>query len=157
MKRRRIAIPILIATLVLLGLTAFHFGRKHSMDCSLALTYAVTTDARHGTWSIVSNDGFYTGAMFERDYEAQTGEGLPETIDTDQNTYVVCYGFTLEELYYREGGMSGRFTGSRPYHYAKAVLRSASDGEVNVYLVHDPASIDRDPHSNTGDDTAIVE
>lgn len=159
MKKRRgkkNAILVLAAVLVLTGWTAFHLGRKRSIACSLAWSWALPADAQYGTWSIVSGDGFYTGEMFARDYEAQTGEALPDAIDTDQYSYVVCYGFTLEELYVREGAMSGRFTASRPYYYANAVLRAAPDGEANLYRIHSPTPIDRDPHSNAGDDTAIL-
>lgn len=155
MNRKTVVVIILAAVFVLVGLTVSHFIRKHKIDYSLALSYATSGD-HHGTWNVVSSAGFYTGAMFAADYESQTGERLPESIDTERNTYVVCYGFTLDELFYREGDKSGRFTSSAPYYYAKAVLRTASNKEANIYLIHEQVPIDRDPHSNTGHDTTII-
>ena len=81
---------------------------------------------------------------------------LPGEIDAANHTYVVCYGFTLEELSYREFDKSGRFTSDTPYYYVKATLKTAPSTLANVYLVDDPIAIDRDMHTNNRRDTIII-
>ena len=155
MIRRRIAACMAALVIVWIGLLAFFFYRERPIAYSWVYSYKIETPVV-GQWRVVSDRGFFTGKNFAQEYALQTGEPLPDEIDTANHTYIVCYGFTLEELSYREMDKSGRFTSDAAYYYVKATLQTAPSALANVYLVDDPIAIDRDMHTNYRRDTMII-
>lgn len=155
MIRKRLAVCVLVIIVVLIGLLSIYFYKERSIEYSWLYSYEIQTPAI-GKWRVISDRGFYTGENFASDYASQTDMPLPGEIDAANHTYVVCYGFTLEELSYREIDKSGRFTSDTPYYYVKATLKTAPSTLANVYLVDDLIAIDRDMHTNNRRDTIII-
>lgn len=155
MIRKRVAVNVFVIIVALIGLLSIYFYRERSIEYSWLYSYEIQTPAI-GKWRVISDRGFYTGENFASDYASQTDMPLPGEIDAANHTYVVCYGFTLEELSYREIDKSGRFTSDTPYYYVKATLKTAPSTLANVYLVDDLIAIDRDMHTNNRHDTIII-
>ena len=154
--KKKSVYAIVLALALLICVAAVYSSIKHELGYSLAYTYTMPEMSTE-TWRIVSDTGFWTKEMYAAEYESAIGASLPEEILIRPCSYVVCYGYTLEKLYYKEDEKSGRFTSDSPYYYAHAVLKPGMDSEVNVYRVEDQIRIDRDPHTNTGDDTVILQ
>ena len=155
MIRKMVAVSLFVIIAASIGLLAIYFYKDRSIEYSWLYSYEIQTPT-NGKWRVVSHRGFYTGENFANDYASQTDMPLPSEIDTVNYTYVVCYGFTLEGLSYREIDKSGRFTSDTPYYYVNATLKAAPSTLANVYLVDDPIAIDRDMHTNYGRDTIII-
>lgn len=148
-------IVVLIAMVLALCVGIYFCLAEHQMKYFLLFEYTVD-NKNVGTWKVISENGFYTQEMFAKEYELATGEALPITFNTHEHEYIVCYGYTLEGVSYREADKVGRFTSSKPYYCAKAVLKKSSDMHVYVYEVDRSVTIDRDIHTNVGNDTVIL-
>lgn len=148
-------IIVLIAMALALCAGIYFSLVEHQMVYLLSFEYTIA-DENVGTWKVISENGFYTQEMFAKEYELATGEALPITFNTHEHEYIVCYGYTLEGVSYRESDKVGRFTSSTPYYYAKVVLKKGADMHVYVYEIDGSVTIDRDIHTNSGDDTVIL-
>ena len=147
----------ILAVLLIIAIplsVVIYFYRSRPVNYTLVLTYENTLIG--GTWEIVRDHGFYSRETFINNYEKQTGDVIPNVFEENGCTIVLCYGYTLEKLFYREANMSGRFTGVYPFYYANAYLKPADPNLIYVYIVEDNIRIDRDIHTNNGRDTKIL-
>ena len=151
-------IIVLIAMALAILAEIYFFTADHQMKYVLSFEYTIA-DENVGTWKVISQNGFFTEEMFAKEYELSTGEALPLSFDTHKHEYIVCYGYTLGEVSYREADKVGRFTSNNPYYYAKVTLKKSTDRHVYVYEIDNDAgvTIDRDIHTNAGSDTTIIE
>lgn len=154
MNRKYMVVIVLFVTIIL-SIKIYSLYCGHSVRYSLIFTYDKTFLG--GIWEIVSDSGFYSTKTFVDKYEKQTGSTLPAIFDEVGHTYVLCYGYTLEELFYREVDKRGPADERYSYYYARGVLRPADPQLVYVYLVEDSVKLDYNIHSSPGDYTTIVQ
>lgn len=154
--KKKIIYAVVLSFVLLICVAVIYLSVKHELEYTLVCSYS-TSEVNTTTWKIVSDTGFWTKEMYASEYRSTVGSSFPEEILNTTHSYVTCYGYTLEKLYYTEGEMSGRFTDDNPYYYVHAVIRPDADNEVNVYRVEKQIRIDRDPHTNAGDDTVILQ
>ena len=147
---------VLIAVMVTLFAGAYLCAVKHQIEYALSFEYTIT-DKNVGIWEVISQYGFYTEEMFAKEYERSTGEALPISFDIQEHEYIVCRGYTLESVSYREADKVGRFTSSRPYYLAKVTLKKGEPMRAYVYELDNRVTIDRDVHINDRTDTVIIE
>lgn len=149
---RMVLVVLLVGVLLAAGL--IYFYGKRAVDYSFVFTYENTHTG--GSWEIIKDGGFYSRETFIEDYVKQTGYTLPDIFYEDGKTFVLCYGYTLEKLFYTEANMSGRFTGVHPFYYANALLKPADPDLIYAYVVESDVPLDRDIHTNAGRDTKIL-
>ena len=132
-------------------------NKEVDLHYSEYMQYACAGDIQGTEWEAVHAKNFYTYELFREEYEHFTGKNLPTEFTDGDPTYIVCYGYTLERLYYNENEISGRYQSDDPYYYAKAVLKKASPNVVYVYRVEEKIRIDRDTHEHHEKYTTVVE
>ena len=153
----RINIRMVLVLLLVVALSAaglIYFYSRRTVDYSFMFSYENTYTG--GTWEIIKDGGFYGRETFIEEYTGQTGDALPDVFYEDGKTFVLCYGHTLEKLFYTEAHMSGRFTDVHPFYYANAWIKPADPELIYVYVIESEVSLDRDIHTNAGRDTKIL-
>lgn len=101
-------------------------------------------------WDGVFDTGFVTPEIFEKKFYEFTGKYIDTICDMDYDkfTYIVCYGFELNKLTYREIDLVGRFTGAYPWYIGKAYLNdNCEPNQLTIYKI-DHFLIGQDPHIN---------
>lgn len=153
MSRKNIVVLVLFAVIIL-STKIYNLYREHSVNYSLVFTY--DNVELYGGWQIVSDNGYYATEAFSNRHEKQIGSMLPPIFDEVGHTYILCYGYNLEKLFYREIDRNGQAGDKHSFYNAQAVLRPADSQLVYVYLIEDSVNLDRDIHSNDGKDTTIL-
>lgn len=154
MRRKAIRAIVLVVVLITLFAGIYLCAVEHQIEFALSFEYTIT-DKNVGIWEVISQYGFYTEEMFAKEYERSTGEALPLSFDIQEHEYIVCHGYTLKSVSYREENKVGRFTSSRPYYLAKVTLEKAEPMRAYVYELDNRVTIDRDVHINDRTDTII--
>ena len=102
-------------------------------------------------WDGVFETGFFSPEIFEKRFYELTGKFIGDICEMnyDDYTYIVCFGFELHKLTYRECDMVGRFTGPYPWYIGKAYLSDDCDpSQLTIYKI-DHFRIGQDAHRNT--------
>lgn len=151
MKKKVIDRLILVGVIFSIVFAVFIFLTfERHLSYHFEFTY-VNTDKFVPQWEVVSKTGFCNEERFRERYRSSTGEELPPSFDTDQQAYIVCYGYTLEGLTYRKDTTSGKT------YYVKAYIRESPDGLTYVYAVENDIRIDRNAHISDEPDTSIIQ
>lgn len=149
--KRPVVLFAALLLIALLALAAWAYW-EHTVPAELVYEYRAPKPIDAPGWLTVYDTGFWTKDIFAERFLRETGQALDRcmTMDTENYTYIVCYGAKLERLVYCEGIVSGRFTGVYPWYYGFAYLRQDSPEDsamVRIYRA-DKIRIENDPHSN---------
>jgi len=137
---------IIVAIIVLAGLIYFNPFREHTIRFELIETYNHNNESIY--WIAVTENGFITLPMYN-DERSKKGIYVNEKMNTQEASYVVCYGCRLKKAVYnllRVCSLS-----HKPYYNIKCYIIPEKDtSTVNVYSMN-KKNIDIDIHTQYGD------
>ena len=151
MQPRTIMCIIILVALVL-AIVLIPILKENTVKVELVYEYRRQNVIGSGrpAWLTVYDTSFFTEDTFAKRFHDETGLELDEhfQLNTNDYTYVICYGASLDRLVYREAFMSVRFTGVYPWYYGFAYLRQDCPTDmVRIYRAN-KIRIENDPHSN---------